>query len=664
VPSPAAAPSLLADLTPSQRHAVTTPSRALCVIAAAGAGKTRVITRRIAFRVVSGSADERHLLALTFTRKAAGELTGRLRSLGLGSGATAGTFHAVAGAQLRQWWQDRHVSPPALLTSKVRLVGELATERPGLAGLTVAQLAGHIEWAKARLVAPGDAAALASRLPSAQLAEEVAALYQRYQHELMRRRLVDFDDLLARCADALEDDARFASAQRWRWRHLFVDEFQDLNALQFRLLRAWIGEGDDICVVGDPQQAIYGWNGSDPRLLDDFVRHWPSAEVVALDHNHRCSPQVVAAGAAVLEGAGRHLRSSQPDGPPPTVRRYDSDTAEARAVADQLASAHERGLPWAQMAVLVRTNAQIPPLGTALRAAGIPHYVAGGGLALDHPAVRSATDDLRRRSHLPLALLVADLAEGAEGAAGSDPGGDLNVLAALATEFMRLAPGATAQAFLSWLPAAAGDDCRAGGGVTLSSFHRAKGLEWEAVWLCGLEQGLVPIARGGGEPSPEERRLLYVAITRASRQLHCSWAATRSFGARAVPRQPSPWLAYLIEAADGPGSPDGAEWRRRIDEERRHLRSVRLPGKRRARLVGEPPDPALVDELRDWRRRRARASGVPPHVLLHDRTLDDLARARPRTAEELLAVPGVGPVKASRFGGELLELVEGHQASA
>jgi DNA helicase-2/ATP-dependent DNA helicase PcrA len=696
-PDPCSPDDLLADLTAAQRAAVTSTAAPLCVVAAAGAGKTRVVTRRIAHRVVTGSADEQHVLALTFTRKAAGELRERLRALGLGAAVTAGTFHSVASAQLRQWWLDRHVAPPALLTSKARLVAQLAAERKTLQGVPIADLAACIEWAKARLVAPGEAEAALSRRPLPASAAEIAGLFQRYQHELRRRRVMDFDDLLGRCVEAMETDTRFAAAQRWRWRHLFVDEYQDLNPLQFRLLRAWLGDRADLCVVGDPHQAIYGWNGADPSLLAGFNRHWPEGEVVRLDDNHRCSPQVVAAGAAVLGGSGMGLASTRDDGPPPTVSAFRSDAAEAQAVARQLDAAHNRGVAWAEMAVLVRTNAQIPAIRSALGNAGVPCRVAGAQPLLERPAVQGALDDLRRRSRMPFAFLAGDLAASAraEDAGGAGPAdghaGDVALLATLAAEYCSLDARPTAEGFLAWLPAATGDDAAPARAVTLATFHRAKGLEWRAVWLCGLEQGLVPLGKDGRTDEEEERRLLYVAVTRASHELHCSWAETRSFGGRGVTRRPSPWLPLLAPATTSgrppdEGGPDG--WRRRLAEQRRALggggreaptgsgRPGPLAGERRAGGGGAPAsragvgpggagaDPALVARLQAWRAQRARATGVPAYVVLHDHTLEALAVRCPADEEQLLAVPGLGPVKAARFGPQLLEVLGAHRATA
>ncbi|HMC39581.1 MAG TPA: ATP-dependent helicase, partial [Acidimicrobiales bacterium] len=341
---------LLSGLTPAQRAAVVSDAAPLCVVAAAGAGKTRVLTRRIAYRCRTGRADAGHTLALTFTRKAAGELQDRLGGLGLRGGVVAGTFHSVAIAQLQRWWADRGQRPPALLERKSRVLGPLVAARPALAAVALSEVAGLIEWAKARTVEPdGFQAAVAARgrpLPSGVDAAEVGALYARYEHEKRKRGLVDFDDLLSRLAAAIESDPELAGAQRWRWRHIYVDEFQDLNPLQHRLLVAWLGASRDLCVVGDPHQAIYGWNGSDPGLLAAFATRWPGAEVLHLDANHRCPEPIVRAAAAVLGAEGARLHGVDREGPAPVVAGFHDEREEAAAIATAFAAAHRDGRRW------------------------------------------------------------------------------------------------------------------------------------------------------------------------------------------------------------------------------------------------------------------------------------------------------------------------------
>jgi DNA helicase-2/ATP-dependent DNA helicase PcrA len=671
-----AAGSLLADLTTAQRRAVESDASQLCILAGAGSGKTRVLTRRIAYRMAMGTADASHVLALTFTRRAAGELGARLRSLGVRERLTAGTFHAVAYAQLRQYWADRGESPPQLLDRKSRLLARLVAGRPEMAGAPLSELAAEIEWASARLITPEDYPAAAQdagrRLPVT--AEAMAALIARYQTEKTRRRLADFDDLLARCANALERDPAFAAVQRWRWRHVFVDEFQDVNPLQDRLLSAWLGSQPDICVVGDPNQAVYGWNGADASLLARLPDRWPGTEVVHLDDNHRCTPQVVASAAQVLGSSGALLRSSRPDGSATVVRAYSDDAAEAHGIVAEVRQRQASGLPWSELAILVRTNAQVAAFEVAFRAAQVPYRLAGDRPLLDDPDIQALLTEVSGRRGEPFAFVASDLARLANdgGPQGEEPGRQAAArsLAGLASDFERMEIRPTIAAFVSWLgPATSRDRADRGqAGVTISTFHRAKGLEWQAVWVAGLEDGLVPISHAQTpDAEMEERRLLYVALSRAGDELHCSWARERTFGERRVPRNPSPWLAGMAgpgARGDGaPHAPDG-EWRTRLAAQRDRLAGCRRPGSTLRDAQMAAADPGVVEALRTWRAAAARVAGVPAHVVLHDATLAAVAAKRPSTAEELLGVPGLGAVKVSRYGAVLLDLVAAHRASA
>jgi len=534
-------------------------------------------------------------------------------------------------------------------------------------------VATEIEWAQARMVSPAGyeaAVAAAGRKPPMP-SPTVALLYQRYQEAKRAKALVDFDDLLLLCAQALETDAGFAATQRWRFRHLFVDEFQDVNPLQFRLLEAWRGGRDDLCVVGDPRQAIYSWNGADPQYLTGFARRFPGATVVALEENHRSSPQVVAVANSVLPAGGgaRPLRSTAGDGPRPTVTTYANETEEARSVARALRRRVGQGR-WSDLAVLARTHAQLVVLEEALKAAAVPYRLRGATSFLDRPGVREAVVDLQRRpGGAPLSAALPDLdAAAAAAAAGEGPGpagerrDHLEALARLTREHLAADPRASVGGFVAWLRTRLGREEPVSGGpaVELATFHAAKGLEWPVVFVVGLEQGLLPIGHATTpEARAEERRLLYVAVTRAGRELYCSWAERRTFGARAVPRSPSPWLSPIEDAVaamdPAPGGGAGGGWRGGVDAGRARLRS--LEGGRRAQRAGEEADPAVLQALRSWRAGAARASGVPAFVVFHDTTLAAVAEARPWDRASLLALPGMGPVKADRYGDALLAVV-------
>ena len=663
---------LLDDLDETQREAVTTDAMPLAILAGAGSGKTRVLTRRIAYRTRTGSADAEHVLAITFTRKAAGELRSRLARLGVQRHVTAGTLHAIALAQLRRRADERGRTMPGVVERKVRLLLPLLGGRGPQAALDAADLASEIEWAKARLVRPEgypDAAARAHREPPRDAAA-VADLYERYERDKRRRRLLDFDDLIWWCADALETDAEFAAVQRWRFRHLFVDEFQDTSPAQFRLVRGWLGDRSDLCVVGDPNQAIYGFAGAEAGLLSGFRRHFPSARVVQLGCNYRSTPEIVAVATALLADGGSaprpSVRAVADSGPAPTVTAYDDDTAEAQGIASRLRALHSHDRPWSSMAVLYRVNAQSAAFEEALSGAGVPFRVRGAGRFLERPEVKVAVEHLRRRAKQAPGIPFAELLDELGGTGTDQPGVELTeerrehvaALARLGREYLGVDGGpGSLDGFLAYLAAALRDDAADGSDdvVELLTFHRAKGLEFAAVFVTGLERGLVPITHAETPAErAEERRLLYVALTRAGRELHCSYARERTMGTRVVRRQRSPWLAPIEEAAGvTPAKPAATAALDRLATARDRLSRADLE-------PGADVDPELFGALVEWRRNLARVSGVPAYVIFHDATLKAVAATRPGSPDALLAVAGIGPVKAQRYGDALLEIVGRH----
>ncbi len=603
--------ALLAGCDPEQVEAITTRGRPLCVLAGAGSGKTRVLTRRIAWRVMEGSALAAHVLALTFTRKASGELQSRLANLGLPESVTAGTFHSVALAELKRLAAEKGRRPPVVVGSKIRILMDVlassrVSTRPGparhraggsaaygRANRSVADLASEIEWAKARCLGPDDfvrAAAVAGRRgPWA--SEEVAWIWRAYELEKNRRQVLDFEDLLLRTTDQLLSDPRFAASARWRYRHVFVDEYQDVNESQQRLLRAWLGDNDDLCVVGDPNQAIYSWNGANPRAISDFPDEFAGSTVLTLSINYRSTHEVLSVAGAVLgERQAAPTAGPRPEGPVPTVTGYGDELAEAAGVGEAVRRARRPGRTWAQIAILSRTNAQLRVIEEALVARGVPCQTSGSFPLLRKPWVedalaavaRAGTRDLLAAWRVDLltatALASDEEAGGESGSSPSEAQLDLESLARLAGDYLTEDSAATGAGFRSWLEAAQASEAglRRRDAVELTTFHRAKGLEWPVVFLTGLELGYVPITHAkDADALAEERRLLYVACTRAAEELHCSWAAQRSFSSGApIPRSPSPWLA-AIEAAHNDlerlrqTAPDTA--RRALAESRRAL---------------------------------------------------------------------------------------------
>ena len=517
-----------AGLTPAQQRAVSSTAPALCIVAGAGSGKTRVLPLRVARRIRDGSAEADHTVVCTFTRKAALDLRDRLGRYGVpvstpgiaggapSPGVRAGTLHQLALTLLRRRAADTGRPPPSLVEHRWRTLAELTGDRD------VASVADtEIGWAKARCLTPDAYRTAAVGRRTALDPDQVAGAYAAYQDRLARRGLLDLDDVLLEAGDLLLHDPVAADAARWRYRHVAVDEFQDVNPAQFRLVEALLGTRVDLCAVGDPNQAIYGWNGADPGLLASLPDRVPGLEVVHLDRNHRCTPQVVVVAAAALGPVPvAPPASAVDDGPVPTVTAFADDRAEADAVAARILARAEAGTAWSDQAVLARTHDLLAGVRRALDAAGIPCRFA--------PAPESA-----------------------------------------ATEVPRPASGRAAARLRS---SGRGD---LGGAVELATFHRAKGLEWEAVSVVGLEEGFVPIIHADSPAAvAEERRLLYVALTRAARTLECTWARSRTMaGGRAMERRPSPWLDDLAGAcAAGDARPEPPDAARRFAALRANLR--------------------------------------------------------------------------------------------
>ena len=360
----------LEGLDAAQRTAVTTPSMLVAVIAGAGSGKTRVLTRRVAWRVADRTAAPRHTLVLTFTREAAGELRRRLRRMGCDAQVTAGTFHAVMLAVLRQRATDHRRPAPQVLGNRHQLLKEIAV------GRGIAEIAAEADWAAARAVPAEYYAATAGRSgrhPSVPL-DVVQGHLVRYQEEKRRRGVIDINDVLGHTLHLLEHDDEFADALRWRFRHLLVDEAQDLNPVQHRIIDVLRRGADDLYLVGDPAQAIYGFNGADPSLLVDVEDRFPGVEIIRLPSNYRCTPQVVDLGRHVLAHSGQpsDVRSARPDGPPVALHTAADEDAEAQRVAAVVATLDPSQVRHRRVAVLARTNNQLTRLSRTLEQANIP----------------------------------------------------------------------------------------------------------------------------------------------------------------------------------------------------------------------------------------------------------------------------------------------------
>lgn len=594
---------IFAGLNAEQRAAVETPHGPVCILAGAGTGKTTTITRRIAWQVTSGAFPASELVAVTFTDKAAGELRARLAALGV-EGVRASTFHSAALALLRRFAGD----PGRILSTKALLLRQIGNRLPAPYKFRPAgDLATEIEWAKNRRLTPQTyIGALGDHEPPlpADLAHRV---FREYEKRKADAGSLDFEDLLERTILALEDDPHALEVVRERWRAFTVDEYQDVNLLQQTLLDLWLGDRDELCAVGDDYQSIYGFTGASAQWLLALPRRYPDARVVRLEQNYRSTPQVLALANRLvpkLGGAEKTLHATLADGPEPVVL----PNADVAARIKELVSA---GVVLEDQAVLVRTNARAADFEEAFHEAGIPFQ---GASLLSRDAARRVLKALPRdpvsagESVRQAALALGWLEQPPEklGEREQTRQADLARLVRLAEQFEGDVPE-----FVASLHERFG--ATAGRGVHLLTLHRAKGLEFEAVHLPRLEEGELPNRRADVD---EERRLLYVGITRAKRYLLVTWAG-----------KPSRFLSELGVTAS------------------------RNPVTRRDPAVEMPP---AFGVLREWRLERAKADEVPAYVVFHNATLAEIAERQPRTLAELALVPGVGPTKLERYGEGVL----------
>jgi DNA helicase-2/ATP-dependent DNA helicase PcrA len=632
----------LQGLNEAQRRAAEAVRGPVAILAGAGTGKTTTITHRIAHQAATGAFDPRAILAVTFTEKAAGELKGRLARLGV-EGVEARTFHSAALSQLSRLWPVHTGEPlPEILATKAPLIASLANGLPPPHKfLPRGELAGEIEWAKNRMIAPNAyLSALTSQGHEPPIpAELMHRVYDGYERRKHRTGRIDFEDMLAFAVRLFDEHPGAVDEVRARFATFTVDEYQDVNRLQQALLDRWIGDRDDICVVGDDYQTIYSFTGASPSHLLEFPARYPSATLVRLEENYRSSPQVLIVAnalAAHLGGFEKTLRATRPEGPSPTARSLADPAAEVTFVVDESRRLQDEGIAWDEIAVLSRINARSEPFEEAFAAAGIPYQVRDGAF-LRRPGPRAVLARLRRPGR-DVALAV----EAATDALGYAPEGDhdsdeeatrqadLGRMRQLAVEFVAVeGAGATTEGFVNELQHRFAPE-RQGRGVQLMSYHRAKGLEFDAVFLPRLLDGELPYRSRRAHADPdEERRLLYVGITRARRHLFLSWP-------RDGKAEPSPFLEEI-------------GIRR---EERRPARSAsRVP------VATASGGGALFDELRAWRLRRAKEDGVPAYVVFHDATLAAIAERRPRDWADLAAIPGIGPTKLDRYADEVLAVL-------
>jgi DNA helicase-2/ATP-dependent DNA helicase PcrA len=614
--------AILEGLNPEQRRAAEAVRGPVCILAGAGSGKTTTITRRIAWQVASSAVRSDEILAVTFTDKAAGEMRARLQRLGV-DGVEARTFHSAALAQLRR---AKGEGPGRILASKALLLRQIGnTLPPPYRFRPAGDLATEVEWAKNRRLTPrGYRNALNGHEPPIP-DDLMATVFREYERRKEASGLIDFEDLLELAVRMYEEDEWALAALRERYTAFTVDEYQDVNLLQQSLLELWLGAGDDLCAVGDDYQSIYGFTGASPEWLLGLESRFPQATVVRLEENYRSSPQVLGLANRLvpkLGGAEKTLRATRPEGPEPELRGFDSPEDEGGFVLERVRALRGEGVPHEEMAVLMRLNARSVDFEELFADAKIPFQ---GAALLSRDAARQLLKGLRGAGFGSLAQEVRRVAR-QQGMAEPVPDGlgerelvrqaDLARLCKLAEEFDD--GSRTVEQWVEWLRARF--DHGSQGGVHLLTLHRAKGLEFDAVFLPRVEEKELPCKPAMRAPAQlaEERRLLYVGITRARRHLALTWAG-----------KPSRFLLELgVQAAPPPA-----------------LRKARV----------EEPDDPTYQALKRWRLQRAKSDEIPAYVVFHNSTLAEIAARRPKTIAELSSVPGVGPTKLERYGRDLLE---------
>ncbi|WP_409469820.1 ATP-dependent DNA helicase UvrD2 [Streptomyces sp. HC307] len=712
---PSGADAVLEGLDPEQREVATALHGPVCVLAGAGTGKTRAITHRIAYGVRAGILQPSSVLAVTFTNRAAGEMRGRLRQLGA-TGVQARTFHSAALRQLQYFWPKAvGGSMPRLVDRKFQLVADAAAAcRIRLDRGELRDITAEIEWSKVTQTVPADyplAAAKASREAPRDPAE-IVQLYSTYEDLKRDRAVIDFEDVLLLTVAILQDRHDIAEQVRAQYQHFVVDEYQDVSPLQQRLLELWLGDRDNLCVVGDASQTIYSFTGATPDHLLDFRTRHPGATVVKLVRDYRSTPQVVhLANGLLAQARGRaadhrlELVSQRPPGPEPFYTEHTDEPAEAEGAARRIRELLDAGVPAGEIAILFRTNAQSETYEQALADAGIPYQLRGAERFFDRPEVRKAGIALRGAARfggndslldeaVDLPSQVRAVLSG-EGWTTTPPAGSgavrerwesLAALVNLAQDFAAARPDATLSDLVAELDERANaQHAPTVQGVTLASLHSAKGLEWDVVFLVGVAEGMMPITYAKtDEQIEEERRLLYVGVTRARSHLHVSWSLARSPGGRPN-RRPSRFLDGLRPGSAATGGRSGAGASGGI--ERGHSgsgtgpaaprRTQRTPA--RCRVCGRTltdagemklmrcedcpsdMDEELYERLRQWREVQARRSGQPAFCVFTDKTLMAIAEAAPDDEGELARIPGVGVRKLNRYGTDVLAICAGHE---
>jgi DNA helicase-2/ATP-dependent DNA helicase PcrA len=552
---------ILTGLDNDQLAVVTAIRGPVCVIAGAGTGKTRVITNRIAYAINSGVTDPTKVLALTFTARAAGEMRARLRTLGVPNVA-ARTFHSAALKQLLYFWPYSFGGQfPTLLTTKSGFISQ-AIERAEIAipaqAASLREIASEIEWAKVLEISPDayqDEAIKSNRsisLPNNKSKSEnleiIAKVYEAYESLKRQERTLDFEDILLLTVGMLEEDRGVRERVRDQYRYFTVDEYQDVSPLQQRLLNLWLGNREEICVVGDAAQTIYSFAGATSNFLLSFKNRFPDAQVFRLSRGYRSTPEIINTANQILRSAnlvsdhGNELSSANNHGSKPVISGFNTTGDEISYVVNEVIKHINSGVESSDIAILARTNSQLDQIKSALNNAKITSQIRSGERFFDRVDVRDAMRVIRSASVLPpeggnwYEDLVSVLR----------PFGDADYVHG----FLRLAKemqsgiteldldsGAPDRATTNRIPTmrtflreledrAEQNNPPTLPGVTLATLHSAKGLEWNHLFLIGVAEGLLPISNAND--LNEERRLFYVGVTRAKENIQITYAGKPS----------------------------------------------------------------------------------------------------------------------------------------
>ncbi|MDO4910238.1 MAG: ATP-dependent DNA helicase UvrD2 [Corynebacterium sp.] len=685
----------LSHLDPDQRKAAEAPRGPVCILAGAGTGKTRTITYRMAHLIDQGFVSQNRVLAVTFTARAAEEMRIRLAGMGI-ERVQARTFHSAALRQLAYFWpQVAGDLKWELVTNKFNLVAQAARRSNyGSDTEAIRDLLVEIEWAKSSMISPKAYAEKATELqrdvPAP--ADQVALAYHTY--EMLKKGddvyRLDFDDVLLQTIAAFNHSRGVADEFRDQYRSFVVDEYQDVTPLQQRLLECWLGDRDDLTVVGDANQTIYSFTGATPDYLLDFTRKYEHATLVRLQRDYRSTPEITElANTVISKATGRfagtrlELQGMRPNGPEPEFIGCEDEPSEAREVARRIRKLLDAGIHASQIAILFRINSQSAAFEAALSEAGIPYQVRGGEGFFQRNDIRRAISQLvvlgqqiglsRRGRELmePIQSALIPLGYSAtmpEGASARERWHAFNALLGVIEEIIHAAEagengaeGISIMDILMELRARAEAKCPPNmESVTLASLHAAKGLEWDAVFLVGLTEGSMPISHAldaGPAAIEEERRLFYVGITRAREHLCCTWSLARTEGGRQN-RKRSRFLDGLV--ADATPQP-GTKKRRKAYICHVCGESLQTPT---SRILGRCEDcpgelnPNLVEDLRAWRLTTSRERGVPAFQVLTDAKMLALAERMPTTPAEMVAIPGIGPHIIEQYGTRILGIIK------